>query len=455
MKKYKLNNLDCASCANKIENSLSKLEGVKFVTVNFANATMTIDTDDIEKVKSKIKTIEPDVEIQDIEKDKTLVSVNELAENKGTIIKSTFKISKMDCPSEETLIRMKLEGLSMIKSLVFDIENRKLTVFHSEESSEIENHLKELNLGSQLQETIVVQADELKDDSSVQSVENEKLAGVANEVQQKLKMSFTMFKSTFKISKMDCPSEETLIRMKLEGLSMIKSLVFDIENRKLTVFHSEESSEIENHLKELNLGSQLQETIVVQADEFKDNSSVQSKLLWTVLIINFAFFIIEITTGFISKSMGLVADSLDMLADALVYGLSLWAVGSTVFRKKKVAKLSGYFQLALALIGLIEVIRRFISFEAAPDFKTMIIVSILALIANSVCLYLLQKSKSEEAHMKATMIFTSNDIIINTGVILAGILVLLTQSKYPDLIIGSIVFLIVVRGAFRILKLGK
>jgi len=57
--------------------------------------------------------------------------------------------------------------------------------------------------------------------------------------------------------------------------------------------------------------------------------------------------------------------------------------------------------------------------------------------------------------MKATMIFTSNDIIINTGVILAGILVLLTKSKYPDLIIGAIVFLIVVRGAFRILKLGK
>jgi Co/Zn/Cd efflux system component len=263
-----------------------------------------------------------------------------------------------------------------------------------------------------------------------------------------------MFKSVFTISKMDCPSEESLIRMKLEGLSTIKSLVFDIENRKLTVFHSEENEEIDKYLKELNLGTEHKETIIVQQDEFKDDLSVQSKLLWTVLIINFAFFIIEISTGFISKSMGLVADSLDMLADALVYGLSLWAVGSTVFRKKKVAKLSGYFQLALALIGLIEVIRRFISFEAVPDFKTMIIVSILALIANSVCLYLLQKSKSEEAHMKATMIFTSNDIIINTGVIAAGVLVLLTQSKY-DLIIGAIVFLIVVRGAFRILKLGK
>jgi len=153
--------------------------------------------------------------------------------------------------------------------------------------------------------------------------------------------------------------------------------------------------------------------------------------------------------------MGLVADSLDMLADALVYGLSLWAVGSTVSRKNMVAKLSGYFQLILALLGLFEVIRRFISFEEVPDFQTMIIVSVLALIANSVCLYLLQKSKSQEAHMKATMIFTSNDIIINAGVIFAGVLVLLFQSKYPDLIMGTIVFIIVVRGAFRILQLGK
>lgn len=265
-----------------------------------------------------------------------------------------------------------------------------------------------------------------------------------------------MLKSEYHISKMDCPSEENMIRMKLDGLTVIKKLDFDIENRNLIVYHSEENQEIQNKLEELGLGAKLSNTAAINESEIViESSNVQSKLLWTVLFINFAFFIIEITTGFISKSMSLVADSLDMLADALVYGLSLWAVGSTVIRKKKVAKLSGYFQLALALLGLSEVIRRFISFKEVPDFQTMIIVSILALIANSVCLYLLQKSKSEEAHMKATMIFTSNDIIINTGVIAAGVLVLLTQSKYPDLIIGAIVFLIVVRGAFRILKLGK
>lgn len=255
---------------------------------------------------------------------------------------------------------------------------------------------------------------------------------------------------------MDCPSEENMIRMKLEGLQTIKKLDFDIENRNLTVYHSEEDKEILSRLESLNFSAILTETSSVEANEIAiEDSNVQSKLLWSVLLINFAFFIIEMTTGLISKSMGLVADSLDMLADSFVYGLSLWAVGSTVLRKKKVARLSGYFQLTLALLGIIEIVRRFIGSEAMPDYRIMIGVSILALIANGVCLYVLQKSKSNEAHMKASMIFTSNDVIINAGVILAGVLVLLTQSKYPDLVIGSIVFLIVVRGAIRILKLGN
>lgn len=265
-----------------------------------------------------------------------------------------------------------------------------------------------------------------------------------------------MIRSEFHISKMDCPSEESLIRMKLEGLSNIKKLEFDIEKRSLIVYHNRRDEEIEQRLRKLNLGSQLRDKVEVDENSVTlDSDIIQKRLLWSVLIINFSFFLIEIITGIISNSMGLVADSLDMLADAFVYGLSLWAVGSVVSRKKKVARLSGYFQMLLALIGLSEVLRRFIYADVMPDFKFMIGVSILALIANTVCLYLLQKSKSQEAHMKASMIFTSNDIIINAGVIIAGVLVLLTNSKYPDLVVGSLVFLIVVRGALRILKLGK
>ena len=103
-----------------------------------------------------------------------------------------------------------------------------------------------------------------------------------------------------------------------------------------------------------------------------------------------------------------------------------------------------------------EVLRRFFGDKKLPDFSTMIIVSVFALIANGICLYILQKSKSkEEAHMKASMIFTSNDVIINLGVIAAGILVHWLNSGKPDLIIGTIVFGLVIQEALRILKLSK
>ncbi|MDO5968306.1 cation transporter [Flavivirga aquimarina] len=264
-----------------------------------------------------------------------------------------------------------------------------------------------------------------------------------------------MNKTIFEITKMDCPSEENIIRMKLDGISSIANLDFDIPNRKLTVFHKGEIDQIEKSVIELNLGGKRISTEQTSQTNFKENTN-QKKLLWSVLIINFTFFIIEMATGLISKSMGLIADSLDMLADSFVYGISLFAVGGTLIKKKQIAKLAGYFQLTLAIIGFLEVLRRFFGDEKLPDFSTMIIISILALIANGICIYILQKSKSkEEIHIKASMIFTSNDVIINLGVIIAGVMVSWLNSNKPDLIIGTIVFILVTQGAFRILQLSK
>ena len=184
-----------------------------------------------------------------------------------------------------------------------------------------------------------------------------------------------------------------------------------------------------------------------------NNISQERKLLWMVFAINLAFFIIEMLTGFLANSMGLVADSLDMMADAIVYGLSLYAVGKLASTKMNIAKAGGYFQVTLAVLGFIEVIRRFLGLEEIPSFQTMIIVSLFALLGNAFTLYLLHKSKSKEAHMQASKIFTSNDVIANIGVIVAGILVYFTRSSYPDLIVGSAIFLIVLGGAIKILRL--
>ena len=264
-----------------------------------------------------------------------------------------------------------------------------------------------------------------------------------------------MYQTLFKIDKMDCPSEENLIRMKFEELTQIKHLEFDLNHRELTVFHKLGIEEIEECLKQLNLGHKKLYTKKSNRQSFDQNTD-QRKVLWSVLIINLVFFILEMGYGLVSKSMGLVADSLDMLADSFVYAISLIAVGKSLTHKKTVAKIAGYFQIILALIGFGEVIRRTIYSVEFPNYLTMIIISVLALVGNALFLYLLQKSKDkDEAHIKASLIFTSNDVVINLGVIVAGLMVYWLNSNMPDLIIGAIVFFIVSKGAIRILSLSK
>lgn len=254
---------------------------------------------------------------------------------------------------------------------------------------------------------------------------------------------------------MDCPSEEQVIRMKLADLPNIHSLDFDIPNRQLTVLHSDHYAQILQRLDSLKFDTSMIDSVLANSHEITTNNpSRERKLLWQVLAINCFFFALELATGFVANSMGLVADSLDMLADSLVYGLALWAVGGTMATKKNIAKSAGYFQLALATFGFLEAVRRSVGLEPTPTFQTMIIVSILALIGNGLCLYLLQKSRSKEAHMQASVIFTSNDVIVNLGVMVAGGLVYLTNSKYPDLVVGTIVFFIVAQGALKILKIS-
>ncbi|AYQ36475.1 cation transporter [Runella sp. SP2] len=265
-----------------------------------------------------------------------------------------------------------------------------------------------------------------------------------------------MQKTRFKIGKMDCPSEEQMIRMKLADLAMIESLDFNIPDRQLTVYHTQGYDSIFQRLDSLKFDTSVIDSVVAEGyQKALEELGQERRLLWQVLAINMLFFVLELITGVISNSMGLVADSLDMLADSIVYGLALFAVGGAIARKKNSAKAAGYLQMVLAIVGFVEVVRRFLGFEEVPAFQTMIVVSMLALMGNGLCLYLLQKSKSSEVHMKASMIFTSNDVIVNIGVMLAGGLVYLTNSKYPDLIVGTIVFVIVGQGAYKIFSLSK
>lgn len=267
------------------------------------------------------------------------------------------------------------------------------------------------------------------------------------------------FVSEFNVPKMDCPSEERMIRMSLEDLNPAVALDFDIPNRLVKVFHRDNLTEISQRLEALNYGATLNNTQEIDASLYdKTIESVklvdkkEAKILIWLLIINAVMFVTELSVGLIAQSAGLIADSLDMFADAAVYGIALYAVGRSSQLKHRAAHISGWLQVILALGVLSEVVRRFI-YGSEPVSELMMAFGFIALIANVWCLVLIFKSKDSGTHMKASWIFSANDVIANTGVILAGALVAVTGSAYPDLIIGLIIGLIVLNGARRILQL--
>ncbi|ABG40543.1 cation efflux protein [Paraglaciecola sp. T6c] len=188
--------------------------------------------------------------------------------------------------------------------------------------------------------------------------------------------------------------------------------------------------------------------------EVEIKNSSQKRILYWLLGINATMFLIEITIGILADSTALIADSLDMLADAIVYGIGIYAVGQSILYKAKAAQISGYFQLLLGVIILIDITRR-LFLGSEPISLLMIGMGFIALIANVACLVIIRNHKNDEVHMRASWIFSANDVIANMGVIIAGVLVVWLDSRVPDLVIGCIVSIVVLRGAWMILKDAK
>ena len=185
--------------------------------------------------------------------------------------------------------------------------------------------------------------------------------------------------------------------------------------------------------------------------EVEIKNKEQSRVLIILLGINAFMFLVEITFGILSESTALIADSLDMLADATVYGIGLYAVGRPLLAKIRAAHISGVFQIILGASVSVDVFRRLV-WGSEPESLFMIAVGIAALVANVICLLLIAKHREGEVHMRASWIFSKNDVIANLGIIIGGLLVYALESRYPDLLIGLVISIIVIRGGIQIFK---
>lgn len=178
--------------------------------------------------------------------------------------------------------------------------------------------------------------------------------------------------------------------------------------------------------------------------------SDQRRVLVTVLVINAAMFVLEFGAGIVAGSTALMADASDMLGDALVYGVSIYAISRSDRWKAGAALFKGVLILLLAIGIAVNVVDRVTS-GVPPSSLLMTVFGALALAANLVCLRLLWRFRAQDLNMASTFECSRNDVISNVGVLVAAVAVTLLQSPWPDIVIGSAMVILFVRSSIRVI----
>lgn len=179
--------------------------------------------------------------------------------------------------------------------------------------------------------------------------------------------------------------------------------------------------------------------------------AAQRRVLLIVLVLNAVMFVGEFTAGIVAGSSALMADAVDMLGDALVYGLSLYAVARGETWKARAAMAKGVFILILGAGVLVQVGQKLMG-GMPPTSSIMISTGFVALVVNIACLSLLWRFRRQDVNMSSTFECSRNDVIANVGVLVAGFSVMATNSIWPDVIVGAIITVVFLRSAVIVIR---
>jgi Co/Zn/Cd efflux system component len=177
----------------------------------------------------------------------------------------------------------------------------------------------------------------------------------------------------------------------------------------------------------------------------------QASTLKAVLGINAVMFVVVLAMGIYANSAALLSDALDNLGDALTYALSLYAVGTGIETKSRVALFKGLLILG-AGIGVMATVIYKAAHPAMPVFEAMGVTSLVALAANATCLALLWRHRSEDVNMSSVWECSRNDIASNLSVFVAAGAVWLFASPWPDLVAGFALALLFLMSAAKVIR---
>lgn len=177
-------------------------------------------------------------------------------------------------------------------------------------------------------------------------------------------------------------------------------------------------------------------------------------ILWIVLGINAAMFLVEIVAGLAAGSAALQADALDFFADAANYGISLFVLGMSLRRRATAALIKGG-SMGLFGVWVIGSVVWNALHGSVPGWGTMGTIGAVALLANAVCLALLYAWRDGDSNMRSVWICSRNDVIANFAVLAAALGVFGTGTGWPDLIVASVMAVLAIQGAATIVRQAR
>ena len=174
-------------------------------------------------------------------------------------------------------------------------------------------------------------------------------------------------------------------------------------------------------------------------------------ILWTVLAINLAMFLVEIGAGLAAGSASLQADALDFFGDAANYAISLMVVGMAL-RYRATAALAKGATMGLFGLWIIVTVIWHALHGTLPSALTMGAVGVAALVANAASFGLLWAYRSGDANMRSAWICTRNDVLGNLAVLLAALGVFGTGAGWPDITVATIMATLALQGAAVVIR---
>jgi Co/Zn/Cd efflux system component len=176
----------------------------------------------------------------------------------------------------------------------------------------------------------------------------------------------------------------------------------------------------------------------------------QRRVLIVVLVINAVTFLMMVFAALQARSSSVLSGGLDNLGDALTYALSLAVIGASVQAKARVAVFKGLLILGAAVAVAAQIVW-LVLHPGTPVFEAIGLAGLANLVANLVCLRLLTPYRQGDINMASAYECSRNDVWEGFAVLAAAVGVWLFDAGWPDLVIASVLLLLFLRSAVRVL----